>query len=219
MWNGDLYKRVQGIEESTNLMPMPLKISGRQSLVYAILLGATFSVFLLTCVTSGVVLQFGAHAVVVRKGYFIVIRGDYQRAIGIFTRGFIDANLMPRCASDREILQFVDIFGRDGLIQRRWGVYTEFQRPFRTLWGKPCVVWFHWVSAWTIAVLGALPGGAYLCKKFLNAMAAKRLTRYGHCPSCNYNLTGNTSGICPECGTTIRANFRTHALSEDVWGQ
>src|ERR1043166_7933927 len=23
----------------------------------------------------------------------------------------------------------------------------------------------------------------------------------GHCPSCNYNLTGNTSGICPECGT------------------
>src|ERR1043166_662440 len=21
----------------------------------------------------------------------------------------------------------------------------------------------------------------------------------GHCPSCNYNLTGNTTGICPEC--------------------
>ena len=25
----------------------------------------------------------------------------------------------------------------------------------------------------------------------------------GHCPTCNYNLTGNTSGICPECGTSI----------------
>jgi hypothetical protein len=23
----------------------------------------------------------------------------------------------------------------------------------------------------------------------------------GQCPSCNYNLSGNTSGICPECGT------------------
>ena len=23
----------------------------------------------------------------------------------------------------------------------------------------------------------------------------------GHCPTCHYNLTGNTSGICPECGT------------------
>ena len=23
----------------------------------------------------------------------------------------------------------------------------------------------------------------------------------GHCRKCHYNLTGNTSGICPECGT------------------
>jgi predicted amidophosphoribosyltransferase len=22
----------------------------------------------------------------------------------------------------------------------------------------------------------------------------------GHCQSCGYNLTGNVSGICPECG-------------------
>lgn len=26
----------------------------------------------------------------------------------------------------------------------------------------------------------------------------------GHCPSCDYNLTGNISGVCPECGTEIR---------------
>ncbi len=25
----------------------------------------------------------------------------------------------------------------------------------------------------------------------------------GCCQSCSYNLTGNTSGICPECGTAI----------------
>jgi len=25
----------------------------------------------------------------------------------------------------------------------------------------------------------------------------------GCCHSCNYNLTGNISGICPECGTPI----------------
>src|ERR1043166_984271 len=25
----------------------------------------------------------------------------------------------------------------------------------------------------------------------------------GHCAYCNYNLTGNTTGICPECGTPI----------------
>ena len=26
----------------------------------------------------------------------------------------------------------------------------------------------------------------------------------GHCPTCHYNLTGNTSGICPECGTACQ---------------
>ncbi len=24
---------------------------------------------------------------------------------------------------------------------------------------------------------------------------------HGHCQQCGYNLTGNTSGVCPECGT------------------
>lgn len=26
----------------------------------------------------------------------------------------------------------------------------------------------------------------------------------GHCQTCGYNLTGNTSGTCPECGTIIK---------------
>jgi hypothetical protein len=25
----------------------------------------------------------------------------------------------------------------------------------------------------------------------------------GHCQTCGYNLTGNVSGICPECGTAV----------------
>jgi hypothetical protein len=25
----------------------------------------------------------------------------------------------------------------------------------------------------------------------------------GHCKKCGYNLTGNVSGVCPECGTAI----------------
>jgi len=30
-------------------------------------------------------------------------------------------------------------------------------------------------------------------------------TKIGRCPKCRYNLMGNTSGICPECGTKIPA--------------
>jgi predicted amidophosphoribosyltransferase len=25
----------------------------------------------------------------------------------------------------------------------------------------------------------------------------------GHCSGCGYNLTGNTSGVCPECGAPV----------------
>jgi hypothetical protein len=33
----------------------------------------------------------------------------------------------------------------------------------------------------------------------LSAIARKP----GHCPKCRYNLTGNRSGICPECGHPV----------------
>ena len=26
----------------------------------------------------------------------------------------------------------------------------------------------------------------------------------GHCHNCLYNLTGNESGVCPECGTAVK---------------
>jgi len=35
----------------------------------------------------------------------------------------------------------------------------------------------------------------------------RRRRRVGHeCPVCSYNLTANTSGVCPECGTPVPAS-------------
>ena len=34
----------------------------------------------------------------------------------------------------------------------------------------------------------------------------RRRRRKGLCIKCGYNLTGNVSGVCPECGTTIETN-------------
>jgi Ca2+/Na+ antiporter len=42
---------------------------------------------------------------------------------------------------------------------------------------------------------------------FVRAVRVRRLRHQesGHRQSCGYNLTGNVSGICPECGTPIEA--------------
>ncbi len=33
---------------------------------------------------------------------------------------------------------------------------------------------------------------------------------YDKCPHCEYNLTGNTSGRCPECGWKLARRYRLH---------
>jgi len=38
-----------------------------------------------------------------------------------------------------------------------------------------------------------------------------RRVRKGACPACSYNLTGNTSGVCPECGTAVPAKAEARA--------
>jgi hypothetical protein len=43
----------------------------------------------------------------------------------------------------------------------------------------------------------------YLCARFLHSKLRWRILRTDdapHCQSCGYNLTGNVSGVCPECG-------------------
>jgi hypothetical protein len=32
----------------------------------------------------------------------------------------------------------------------------------------------------------------------------RRRSPAGHCMTCGYDLTGNTTGVCPECGTKIK---------------
>lgn len=41
------------------------------------------------------------------------------------------------------------------------------------------------------------------------ADAWRRTLRTGHCFHCGYNLRGNTSGICPECGAPVKIETET----------
>ena len=52
---------------------------------------------------------------------------------------------------------------------------------------------------WALAVVTAILPANYA----LGHAALRRRMRRGLCLACSYNLKGNTSGICPECGTAV----------------
>ena len=56
------------------------------------------------------------------------------------------------------------------------------------------------VSAWAGVVVG------------LRVRLKRAAPRQGHCATCGYDLTGNTSGRCPECGTPVKANAGGYSI-------
>ncbi len=55
------------------------------------------------------------------------------------------------------------------------------------------------IRFWMIAiVLSSYPGYRFVHERLVGARR-----RRNHCLACDYNLTGNVSGVCPECGTPI----------------
>jgi hypothetical protein len=53
---------------------------------------------------------------------------------------------------------------------------------------------------------------ALLLAASIVAWRGRRKPNKGHCQHCGYDLTGNVSGVCPECGTGITSD---HAPSNN----
>ena len=100
----------------------------------------------------------------------------------------------------------------DGLVGASWGHPPSYLGR-GWLWGttsRPSIDGFTWwpsaqfsttrghvaLPPWMLLVIVALP----TC--FLWYMDRRRFAP-GHCQKCGYNLTGNVSGRCPECGSKI----------------
>jgi len=79
-------------------------------------------------------------------------------------------------------------------------LWVSSSRPVKWGWGLPHVVarpqGHHvWVPFWSFVLFSVSVAG-YLWWK-------DRRFPTGLCLHCGYNLTGNTSGVCPECGESI----------------
>lgn len=92
---------------------------------------------------------------------------------------------------DRARVDQVDWFSR----QRYHGVWWW---PCRFPYGRINSAFFHVrVPLWMLLVGFGLPTAVLF-------WTGRPRRRVGHCDNCGYDLTGNVSGRCPECGTTIR---------------
>jgi len=72
---------------------------------------------------------------------------------------------------------------------------NPFSKPLGKGYGNRYFAAPAWMACLLLAILPVTFVG--------RAMRNRALIRWHRCSTCGYNLTGNTSGVCPECGTAI----------------
>ena len=87
--------------------------------------------------------------------------------------------------------------GRVGDLLIRWWPMIHTIRWWPTIdTSPPAKFSVVTIPLWIPLVVVAIPTG-FLWRR------ERRRTPPGHCPHCRYNLTGNVSGVCPECGRKV----------------
>jgi len=93
----------------------------------------------------------------------------------------------------------VDFFGFFIDSGPRWGPWRPpgltYKANTRTIW----------IPYWFLCFVASIAPGLWCASLWLNRMRLLRLIRLGLCVTCGYDLTGNVSGVCPECGKPIAA--------------
>jgi hypothetical protein len=74
-----------------------------------------------------------------------------------------------------------------------------------TQFGPPIDLRIVTVNYLLLITLTIITPAAWLSKRFIRC----RRDFPTHCASCRYNLTGNTSGTCPECGAPVPQKHKT----------
>lgn len=92
------------------------------------------------------------------------------------------------------------VFTRDSWILSIWPrFHTEPSRFYICFWPPILVSQFHVrIDMWLVVL--ALGGGHLLLRRHARTAVQRHANE---CPACGYSLTGNISGICPECGTPV----------------
>ena len=104
--------------------------------------------------------------------------------------------------------------GQAGHIAYRWWYCVRTLRIRQTQFtgGVATAVYYveyFSIPYWPLVLLFAIPPAWWV---FVQSIRSSRRIERRHrrlCSACGYNLTGNTSGVCPECGTPTATGAKT----------
>jgi hypothetical protein len=79
--------------------------------------------------------------------------------------------------------------------------------PLWTMWRDPSPDWRDWEIP-TLIMGASMACTQIAFRRFDGWILQRKVRRWlrdvGHCGQCDYDLAGNVSGVCPECGTELR---------------
>ena len=115
----------------------------------------------------------------------------------------IGAFLAAHCRMSRAVFS---VYGLAGSILPMVVFFSEFGSDIAAVFTQTAP-YVHWVVLLAIALAG--PTAMAFCCLYAAELRYRcdKRSRYpaGHCRECGYDLTGNVSGVCPECGTKIES--------------
>jgi hypothetical protein len=127
------------------------------------------------------------------------------------------SGICPTCGEERDIVR--PPTRRRAVTDRTvwivWFVFMFFLCSLAVTWiAKDWLGWgFKPLPGWAIIWVPAALAGVNASRRVrlrrerlrrADELRRERLLSDGLCPECKYNLTGNVSGRCPECGTPVK---------------
>ena len=101
----------------------------------------------------------------------------------------------PKPSEQRSTVEELEVFNS----VEGWHSF-RFRRNYRTNWSPKLVslstLWFTQVPLW----IPTLAFAVFPTIALVSAVARRRRLPPNHCKDCGYDLTGNVSGVCSECG-------------------
>ncbi len=129
--------------------------------------------------------------------------------------GYLDAtSICDKCRSryrpSESCPRTNDVYHHDLTSGRSYIPYHRQRDMGVVFWGTNALGLTRWNSLTVSLSFSFVLFAAYPIFAFIRGPLRRwRRRKIGHCAKCGYNLFGNESGICPECGTKVQNGLPT----------